>query len=146
MAAIHNPARTRRRLLTAIAAGLLLLMPCAIALQAGASVDSWLLAGVVLGIGLAVPASLALAALQLRALARPALDATLNDELATHNSVRAMAVGYVAAVLAGGFALPLAAWFAWPALPPLTAVVLAGVVAHLASFAWFERQGDDGSA
>lgn len=145
--ASDNPTRTRRRLLIAIAAGLLLLMPCAIVLQTGAdAAKSWLLAGVALGTLVALPASLALTALQLRALRRPALDDELNDELANRNSVRAMAVGYIAAIAVAGTALPLAAWFAWPALPPLTAVVLAGVAAHLASFAWLERQGDDGAA
>ncbi|WP_066793525.1 hypothetical protein [Sphingomonas soli] len=139
-----DPARTRRRLMAALALGLLLLLPCAILLQTGTGPQAPLLAGVVAGAATAMSASLGMTGLQLRALGRPALDEVLNDELSTRNSVRAMAVGYVAAVSVAGIALPLAVWLGLPAVPLLTGVVLAGVVAHAGSFAWFERQGDDG--
>ncbi len=129
--------------MTAIALGLALVLPCAIALQAGAEARLPLLAGVAAGTLLALPASLALTALHLRALARPRLGDELNDELSTRNSVRAMAIGYVVALAVAGGALPVAAFVMLPALPVLTAVVLAGVVAHVGSFAWFERQGDE---
>lgn len=138
-----NPARRRRRLMGAIALGLLAVLPCAVALQSGAGPRGPLLAGVLIGTLVALSASLAMTWMQLRALRRPALDEMLNDELSTRNSVRAMAVGYIAAVGTGGLALPVAAWLGLPALPLLTAVVLAGVATHAASFAWFERQGDE---
>ena len=139
-----NPARTRRRLMAALAIGLLLVLPCAIALQMEMGPRTPLLAGVALGAALAVAASLGMTALQLGALARPRDAEMLYDELSTRNTVRAMAVGYVAAVSVAGLSLPAAAWLSLSATPLLTAVVLAGVVAHAASFAWFERQGDDG--
>lgn len=138
-----DPARTRRRLMAALALGLLLLLPCAILLQTGTGPRTPLLAGVIAGALIAMSASLGMTRLQLRALGLPALDEVLNDELSTRNSVRAMAVGYVAAVTVAGIALPLAVWLGLAAVPLLTGVLLAGVVAHVGSFAWFERQGDD---
>lgn len=141
-----DPARLRRRLMMAIALGLLLVLPCAVALQAGLAEQRTLpLLGIALGTMLALAGSLGLTALQLHAFARPALGQMLDDELAARNSLRAMAIGYVAAIGTGGLALPLAAWLAFPAVPVLTAVVLVAVVAHAASFAWLERQGDDGA-
>ena len=138
-----NPARTRRRLMAALAIGLLLVLPCAIALQAGLGPSTVLLAGTVLGAALAVAASLGMTALQLGALARPRDAEMLHDELSTRNTLQAMAIGYIVAMWVAGLSLPVAAWLSLPATPLLTAVVLAGVVAHAASFAWFERQGDD---
>lgn len=137
-----DPARTRRRLMAVLALGLLLLLPCAILLQTGTGPETPLLTGVILGAMIAMSASLGMTSLQLRALGRPALNEVLNDELSTRNSVRAMAVGYVAAVTVAGVALPLAAWLDLPTVPLLTGVLLAGVLAHAGSFAWFERQGD----
>lgn len=139
-----NPARTRRRLMAALTIGLILVLPCAIALQMGVGPRTALLVGVALGTALAVAASLGMTAQQLGALTRSRDAEMLYDELSTRNTVRAMAIGYVAAVSVAGLSLPVAAWLSLPAMPLLTAVVLAGVVAHAASFALFERQGDDG--
>jgi hypothetical protein len=139
-----DPARTRRRLMSATALGLLVLLPCAIALQLGVGDRDPLLAGIVLGWLISTAATIALTRLHLRMLGRPKLADALNDELSTRNAVRAMAVGYVAAVGVGGMALPLAAWLSLPAVPLLTGVIVISVAAHLLSFALFERQGDDG--
>ena len=141
---IANPARTRRRLFAALAGGLVLALAGALPLQGRAPPASPLfLALAALGATIAVAASVALMALQLRAWRRPALADELHDELSNRNAVRAMAIGYVVLVIAGGGALVAAAFVPIGALPALTAVLLSGVAAHLASFAWFERQGDD---
>jgi len=141
---IGNPARTRRRLFAALAGGLVLALTGALPLQGEAPPAAPLfLALAALGAAIAVAASLALMALQLRAWRLPALGEELHDELANRNSVRAMALGYVVLVIAGGGALLAAAFLPIGALPALTAVLLPGIATHLASFAWFERQGDD---
>ena len=139
-----NPARTRRRLMAALAIGLIVVLPCALALQIGVGPRTPLLAGAVSGAALAVIASLGLTMLQFGALARPREAEMLYDELSTRNTVRAMAIGYVAAIAVAGLSLPVAAWLSLPATPLLTALVIVAVVAHAVSFAWFERQGDDG--
>ena len=144
---MRNPARSRRYLFGLIAAGLVLLLAGSVPLQLEGTPGFYrpmLLVLVMLGLLVAVPSSLALTLIELTALRRPALQGALHDELSTRNSVRAMAVGYVVFVLASVFALPLSAILRLPTLSVLTAVVLLGIIAHAGSFAWFERQGDDG--
>ena len=147
MPPLKNPARTRRRLMLVLALGLAMIMPSAILLQTGALGEGHGTALlIVLGAGflLAAPSSMGLTILQLRALGDAAMSGELNDELSTRNSVRAMAVGYVAVAAAAGYMLPLSAFIDLPLAPVLTGVLLSGVLAHVLSFAVFERQGDDG--
>ena len=145
MAAIDNPARLRRRLTMALVAGLVLILPSALALQTGAlfGSKSWLLLLLGLGAGLALGGSVALTWLNLRSLRRPALGDELHDELAVRNAVRAMAAGYSVAVIGLGLVLPISAFVPLPITPVLTFILLIAVVAHLGSFAWLERQGDE---
>lgn len=141
-----NPTPARRYVYGALAGGLLLLLAGSLPLQIAATPAGYrpmLLVMVAAGLALAVPAGLGLTWLELAALRRPALQGELHDELSVRNSVRAMAVGYAVLVVAGALALPLIALTRAPGLPVLTAVVLIGILAHVASFAWFERQGDD---
>lgn len=147
MPPLKNPTRTRRRLMLGLALGLIMIMPSAILLQTGAlGGDHATTLLIILGAGLlvAAPASIGLTVLQLRALGDGAMSGELNDELSTRNSVRAMAVGYVAMAAAAGYALPLGVFIDMPLAPVLTGVLLSGVLAHVLSFAIFERQGDDG--
>ena len=142
-----NPARTRRRLMGVLILGLLLVMASAVGLQLGRTGESWRaawLAGLALGCLIALPASLFVTVLNLRGLRSPDLAGELHDELAAQNGIRAMAVGYGAFLVTAGAALPLGVLFALPLGPVLTAVLLVGIVAHLAAFVRFERQGDDG--
>jgi hypothetical protein len=115
---MRNPARTRRRLTWVLAAGLVLLLVGAIALQTGtafAGRPTLPLALVAAGGLLALPAAVLLTALNLKAMRSPSLG-ELHDELSARNSLRAMAAGYVAAIVGAGL---------------------------LGSFAWLERQGDE---
>ncbi|MBA4000465.1 hypothetical protein [Brevundimonas sp.] len=147
MPSLKNPARTRRRLMLSLALGLAMLMPSAILLQTGAlggSHTTTLLIVLAVGLLLAAPGSIGLTVLQVRALRDPSMNQELNDELSTRNSVRAMAVGYVTIAAAAGYALPLSVFVDMPLAPVLTGVLLSGVLAHVLSFAIFERQGDDG--
>ena len=143
---VSNPARTRRRLMGVLILGLLLVMASAVGLQLGSTGESmraaWL-GGLALGCLLALPASVSVTILNLRGLRSPDLAGELHDELAAQNGVRAMAVGYGAFLVTAGVALPLGVLFALPLGPVLTIVLLAGIVAHLASYVLFERQGDD---
>ncbi|MFN3815667.1 hypothetical protein [Brevundimonas sp.] len=147
MPPLNNPARTRRRLMLSLALGLAMIMPSAILLQTGAlggDHTTTLLIILVAGLLLAAPGSIGLTVLQIRALRDPSMNQELNDELSTRNSVRAMAVGYVAMAAAAGYALPLSVFIDMPLAPVLTGVLLSGVLTHVLSFAIFERQGDDG--
>lgn len=146
MPPLKNPARTRRRLMLGLALGLAMIMPSAILLQSGAldgSRTAPLLAVLGAGFLLAAPSSLGLTVLQLGALRDAAMNGALNDELSTRNSVRAMAIGYLAMAAVAGYALPISVFIDLPLAPVLTGVLLSGVLAHVASFALFERQGDD---
>lgn len=146
MPPLKNPARTRRRLMLGLALGLAMIMPSAILLQSGAldgSRTAPLLAVLGAGFLLAAPSSLGLTVLQFGALRDAAMNGALNDELSTRNSVRAMAIGYLAMAAVAGYALPLGVFIDLPLAPVLTGVLLSGVLAHVASFALFERQGDD---
>jgi hypothetical protein len=141
---IENPARARRHLFAALAAGLLLALTGVIPLQTEApSHSSLFLVLTVAGTVIAIAASVALMIFQVRAVRRSALRSELYDELSNRNAVRAMAVGYVVLASGAAAAVLTAAFFPLPALPVLTAVLLLGIAAHIASFAWFERQGDD---
>ncbi|GAD59218.1 hypothetical protein IWC96_06000 [Brevundimonas sp. BAL450] len=147
MPPLKNPARTRRRLMFSLALGLAMLMPSAILLQTGAlgaNHTTTVLIILAVGLLLAAPGSIGLTVLQLRALRDRSMNQELNDELSTRNSVRAMAVGYVAIAAAAGYTLPLSVFIDMPLAPVLTGVLLSGVLAHVLSFAIFERQGDDG--
>ena len=147
MLRLENPGRTRRRLMLSLALGLAMIMPSAILLQSavlGEDRNGVLLIILAAGFLLAAAGSMGMTVMHLRALRDRSMNDELNDELSTRNSVRAMAVGYVVIASAAGYALPLSVFIDMPLGPVLTGVLLSGVLAHVLSFALFERQGDDG--
>lgn len=142
-----NPVRMRRLLMLILAAGLILIMAAALLLQSpfhDAASAPYLIALLLLGCVLAVPASLVLATLQVRALFAPALRAELWDEQALQNNQKAMSLGFIVMVSATGYVLPVTVWQPLPVTPTLTGILLAGLCAYLIGFALFERAGDDG--